>query len=766
MSPRPDGDMIFFGDAKHFNTFIGPTLAGGLSGVAANGAFVLSENGEVLEQPILQYLPLDQNNASQMAEKPHVVGTYRDRRGGTLYWGFDNPGTTNTDSFVIRTLPNGNLDPNFTPSPAMATSLGSPGFIADGLRSLLSQQADGKYWTTFGPSRFGNLGGIPSETLIRTTGSDIHWIREFDGPSVAAPPRLWISFEGGSDAVFQPLPGEMIFQSGQGGRWVYPGLPDFSGTYYLKVRAMLPDGTGFFETPVHQFGNAAAPPPVADLSVWITPSNPQPMIGDQLELDIFIHNNGPFVDAPDVAFDALLPDGLAYVSHRFLAGGIADETYNPTTGKAELGEMHSGMQIHLRIVVEVLNWGERHLKAEVIGNVNDPDLSNNVARIILPRLMGNSDLDVAIAALPTAGTLEDDYTFTVNVTNHGPGPAYGVEVSPDLHLGGRGFIADAATSSVPSPGFWTSSSPTSVRWRWQGVNEFTSSAPIKQLPILPGATRSLTFTATPEDEAGHFRNLVRVAVSSASPDPDLSNNISEVQLLVEDPDQSSNLVLTIENLTPGAQPGELAYFLIIVQNMGPDPAINPYVFVPLPSGYEYVTLHTTNLIPGATSSGNPEHGTYFSASGLWRIASGGFGLNPVGSSSGVSSAGLVLRGLVLPEGDYDITAYASSNSTEADPGSATQSITLLPSEGGAFPLKIVSIETISPTEREITLSIIHPGPGEPQIMQSTDLANADPWSPVDDAIITTPTGQPDLREIRITRPLTTPRLFFRATIQP
>ncbi len=76
-------------------------------------------------------------------------------------------------------------------------------------------------------------------------------------------------------------------------------------------------------------------------------------------------------------------------------------------------------------------------------------------------------------------------------------------------------------------------------------------------------------------------------------------------------------------------------------------------------------------------------------------------------------------------------------------------------------LEILGIEPVSPTEREIILRFANFDTPTPVIEESTDLGLTDPWTPVPGLTFDPVPGEPALLETTLTRPLSTPRMFFR-----
>ena len=80
-------------------------------------------------------------------------------------------------------------------------------------------------------------------------------------------------------------------------------------------------------------------------------------------------------------------------------------------------------------------------------------------------------------------------------------------------------------------------------------------------------------------------------------------------------------------------------------------------------------------------------------------------------------------------------------------------------------LRIISNEPRSETERQIVMQVEVTGSPTLTLYRSTDLGATDPWTPVASAVFSTPLGETDVRQITVTGPLATPRLFFRVAAE-
>lgn len=730
MTPRREGGFLYHGHANVVQSFVSPLLVNSAD-LFAGGLFVLNEAGAITTE----LFPLNALGTPTTTSGPEALGAFTDRLGCTYAWARPWESSPGTPGTFLRFLSNGSVDPSFT-MPAAFTPL----IETSDKSSYLIQQPDGKLLTST-TIRVGNIEGIPSETLVRA-GSEVRWLREGNGPPVGAPPRLWISFESGTDATFRQLPGEMVWSTAGGGRWIYQNLPNFPGTFYLKVRAEMPNGTGLFDTPVHQFVNPGSQAPSADIQLFLFPAAPSAVIGDTVELSLTVSNlpgNPPNGNQPNVTLRAPLPAGLTYVSHQFPGG-----SYDPVTGIATIALLGTSSSRTLVITATMEAEGDRFFQAHAVGTVDDIDTSNNQVAVEVGREFQPTDIEVTVAATPTSGTLITPVDFTVTVTNHGPGPAKDVRAD-QIFIVQPGFDIDA--------GSVTTSAGISSGLTWSVHDDFATLFNLGRIDMAAGASETLTFTATPNPDTNAYKGKMIYEVTSLTPDPDLSNNRGEVELNFTDPTQNSDLSVTITASSDNPVPGEIVDITVVVENPGPDPAFNIFVEIPIPDGFERLIGPYFPIAP------NPSQGTHYVNNDFWFVGA----LGPIG---GNTSATLIFRVLTLPEGDTGFTVNTSSHSTDPVPSNNTANLNLGIAPESSAVLSLLSAEAVSATQREIVLRLKYGGSGTPLLEESSDLGASDPWSEVSGVSFVPVAGEPGVLEATITRPLSIEQRFFRIQIQP
>ena len=193
----------------------------------------------------------------------------------------------------------------------------------------------------------------------------------------------------------------------------------------------------------------------ADIAVRKTVNNATPQVGQTVTFTVTATNNGPN-PATGVQLSDGVPLGLTLVSATPSQG-----TYTPD-GNWNIGALALNAQATLTLVVRVDEAGLiRNEATKTHGDQFDPDTSNNSSWVDLTN-QPVADIRVRKTADTLVLPLGTDVTFTVTVTNDGPSPATGVELT-DLLPAGLTFVS-AATSQGPTP------RPRGCgplgRWRW------------------------------------------------------------------------------------------------------------------------------------------------------------------------------------------------------------------------------------------------------------------------------------------------------------
>jgi uncharacterized repeat protein (TIGR01451 family) len=308
----------------------------------------------------------------------------------------------------------------------------------------------------------------------------------------------------------------------------------------------------------------------ADLALTKTVGNASPNVGDAVTFTLTVSDAGPDA-ATGVAVTDLLPAGLT-----FLSATPSEGTYNAATGVWTIGTVTTGAPQTLQLLAKVVSPSAQTNTATVShADQLDPVTSNNTASAT--ETPTQADLGLAKTVSDSTPNVGDTVTFTVTLSDGGPGAATSVQVT-DLLPAGLSFV-----SATPSQG--TYASATGV---WDVGTVTTGSPQTLQLLAKVVSPSAQTNTAS----ASHADQL----------DPNAGNNAASA---TETPKQADlGLAKTISDSTPNV--GDTVTFTVTLSNGGPGAATGVQVSDLLPAGLSFV-------------SATPSQGSYNSATGLWNV---------------------------------------------------------------------------------------------------------------------------------------------------
>lgn len=198
----------------------------------------------------------------------------------------------------------------------------------------------------------------------------------------------------------------------------------------------------------------------------------------------------------------------------------------------------------------------------------DPNGDNYSSTVDVP-LVPSADVSVTKTTSTPTVALDGDVAYTITVRNDGPSTAAGVFVS-DVVEDGIALVSAETTTGTWSVDGWA-------------VGD-----------LAPGAEETITITAVATAE-GTFTNTA--TASAETPDPDSGDLVSAVDVTVA---ASADLaVVKTASPDPVSVNGQITYTLV-VQNAGPNAAVDMVISDPLPA--ELIDVTTTT--PGCTITGN------------------------------------------------------------------------------------------------------------------------------------------------------------------
>lgn len=235
--------------------------------------------------------------------------------------------------------------------------------------------------------------------------------------------------------------------------------------------------------------------PYADVAVVKSATPTAPVLGAPLTFTITVRNLGPDT-APAVTVDDVLPAAVTFVSATPSVG-----SFNPATGRWTVGSMANGASATLTLATTVVQTGPFVNRARVTGvGVFDPNPVNDEDVVVLNATTEVNLRVTKVALRPVVGIFEDA-PFLVTVTNDGPSPATGVEVTDQLPAGLVFVSAQASQGGyAPASGIWSVGSLAATQTATlQLVARMTTAGTIVNRAVLTGVVEP---EVDPSDNTG------------------------------------------------------------------------------------------------------------------------------------------------------------------------------------------------------------------------------------------------------------------------
>ncbi len=316
------------------------------------------------------------------------------------------------------------------------------------------------------------------------------------------------------------------------------------------------------------------PKKMADLSITKTVDQNRPVIGSTIEYTLTVTNKGPAIATGIKVTDQLQPN-LQYVSHTY---GDATDTYDPSTGIWNIGNLTVGQNATLKIKAQVLQ-GPVVTNIATISKLDqiDPDPTDNQAIVTIA--VGSPQVDIVLvkrANGQTSATVNqnEEVTFQITMTNQGPDDANNVIVKELLPAGIK-YTNGSATASAGT---------------------YDEAAREWSVNILPAnQTVTLTFKGKAEVK-GTVANAVQL-ISVNEFDRNPSNNYASAIVCVECGSRIADLKITktVDEQIPAL--GDDITFTIQLYNAGPNTATNVAVTDLLPSGVSFISSSDATYNP-------------------------------------------------------------------------------------------------------------------------------------------------------------------------
>lgn len=424
--------------------------------------------------------------------------------------------------------------------------------------------------------------------------------------------------------------------------------PSASGTLTNTVTVTPPTGT---TDPVPGNNTATTPTTVTrqiDFSL-IKTASPKPAIaGQALTYTLTLKNNGvsSLVASDIVNVTDNLPAGFTATSYTPSTGTYTSSNGN-WTGLTLAGGQSTTLTIAgtLSASTPAGNLTNTAIVTPPAG-ITDPAPGNNTATDITAatRVI---DLGIAKTALPNPAVTGNTLTYTITLTNNGPGTLAAADVIQVIDNLPVGFTA---TTYTPAAGTYTSAN-----------GNWTS------LTLASGQTTTLTITGTLAANAtGSLSNTATVTVPAGITDPVPGNNISTVTTPVS---RVIDLTVAKTSAPKPAIAGQPLTYTITLTNAGPGTLLASDV------------VKVTETLPAGftASTFTPAAGTYTSANGNW-------------------------TGLTLTSGQSTTLTITGTVSPVAS-GSLTNTVTITPPTGVTDPTPGNTATDVTPINRVIDFGV-------------------------------------------------------------
>ncbi len=207
---------------------------------------------------------------------------------------------------------------------------------------------------------------------------------------------------------------------------------------------------------------------LVDLAVLKETNRTFVSVGDRVTFEIHVHNDGPGV-ATGIQLHDPLPYGITYVSHTLSQG-----TFDPQTQIWSIPRIEVHGTVHLQLVTEVSTLlegfrGEVENEVEIVameqrdidstpGNwIREEDDNSFVTiQVNMPPSAGVADLELTKTVTPDRPEVQQDVTFTLQLTNRGPDEATGIVVRDVLPVGLSFIRAEPSVGEFDeSQGYWS-----------------------------------------------------------------------------------------------------------------------------------------------------------------------------------------------------------------------------------------------------------------------------------------------------------------------
>ncbi len=310
---------------------------------------------------------------------------------------------------------------------------------------------------------------------------------------------------------------------------------------------------------------AAAP---ANLKLSISQVTPNPVLTNQdYNYSVTITNDGPQDASNVVVSDALAAGSTLHTI--VTAGSITN--LSPTLTNVTFASLASGASVTIGMFVRDASAGIYNDTASVTANEADPDETNNSASVLDTVVAPSADLRLTMSSpTPNPVLTNQDYNYTVTITNVGPQDASNVVVSDALAAG-------STLHTIVTAGSITNLSPTLTN--------------VTFASLASGASVTIGMFVR-DASAGIYNDTASVTANEA--DPDQTNNSASVLDTVVAPLPTTADLSVAGTATPGiAIVGKPLTYTFTVTNKGLSTATDVKLSDVLPAGVLFDSVQSS-----------------------------------------------------------------------------------------------------------------------------------------------------------------------------
>ncbi len=302
---------------------------------------------------------------------------------------------------------------------------------------------------------------------------------------------------------------------------------------------------------------------------------------------IIVRNNGPD-DATGVKVNITIPSGFQLLAVNPIVG-----TYDTFTNIWTIGNISYNGTACLDLVLKVIQSGTSlTVTANVTGNENDTDLSNNTASKTV-NILRAADLQVTQTISNITPNQGNSITSTITVKNNGPDSANNISLyyKPPVGLN-IASITPSIGSYNSITGLWTINS-----LAWNGTATLTI---IATVTAPSGTIIKNTARVAGEneiDKSYNSANTANIRVGGASYTPKIDLEIYNYYYNFDQDSVGGTVQRKLK---------DTAMFYVDLKNYGPDDATGVKVTFIIPAGYQLLAV-------------NPKTGTFDALTNTWNV---------------------------------------------------------------------------------------------------------------------------------------------------